>query len=103
VKLGALATVHTTFVAALSAEELGNSAARCMVSISDTDKSAHVEFLEDTDDNWANFRMPTGIGSDGHLEGLVPFKCFVEIGPDTPGARLMVCVKWVIWLPCDML
>jgi hypothetical protein len=97
VKLGALATVHTTFVAALAGEELEKSAARCMVSISDTDKSVHIEFLEDTDDNWADVRVPTGIDSEGRLEGLVPLRCFVESGSEALGSRLMVCVKWVFF------
>jgi hypothetical protein len=104
VKLGALAAVHTTFVAALAGEELEKSAARCMVSISDTDKSAHIEFPEDSDDNWADFRVPIGIDSEGRLEGLIPLKCFVETGSEAPGSRLMVCVKWVFFVtPCEIL
>ncbi|KAA8912487.1 hypothetical protein FN846DRAFT_933308 [Sphaerosporella brunnea] len=94
VKLGALATVHTTFVSALSSEESESSAAKFMISVSDTDKSANVEFLADSDENWADFRVPIGMDEEGKLEKLMPLKCFVETGSDTPGHRLMVCVKW---------
>jgi hypothetical protein len=87
--------VHTTFVAALSLTEKESSAAQCMVSVSDTDSSAHVEFHEDTDENWADYRIPMGITGDAPLEGLMPLKVFVESGTDVPCARLLVCVKWV--------
>ncbi|KAF8545347.1 hypothetical protein BDD12DRAFT_811448 [Trichophaea hybrida] len=93
-KLGALATVHTTFVAALSQTERDFSAALSMVSVSDTDSSAHVEFFEDTDENWADYRVPVGIVGAARLKGLMPLKVFVESGADVYGARLLVCVKW---------
>lgn len=95
VKLGVLATVHTTFVAALSTAEMTKSAAALLVSISDTDPAAHVQFCEDSDDNWADCRLPIGNGEDARLEGLMPLRVFVESGADVPRPRLLVCVKWV--------
>ena len=97
VKLGAIATVHATFVAPLSPAEREKSSAVCMITISDTDPAANVEFLKDSDENWADFRIPVGL-SGGAIPGLVPLKVFVEDGSDFPGARLLVCVKWVCWI-----
>lgn len=95
VVLGALATVHATFVAALSPAERETSAANQMVSISDTDSTANVEFHETTDENWADFRIPVGASGEDPLVGLMPLRVFVESGSDVGGARLLVCVKWV--------
>lgn len=95
VKLGVLATVHTTFVAALSTAEMAKSAATCLVSISDTDPTAHVQFSEDSDDNWADCRLPMGSGENIPLQGLMPMRVFVESGADVLRPRLLVCVKWV--------
>ena len=95
VRLGVLATVHTTFVAALSTADMAKSAATCLVSISDTDPAAHIQFREDSDDNWADCRLPIGYGKDAPLEGLMPLRVFVESGADLPRPRLLVCIKWV--------
>ena len=90
VKLGALAVVHTTFAVALSSKEMESSAASCMISISDTDAAANVEFLEDSDENYADCKLDGGRGGE-----LVPLKVFVESGSDVGNARLLLCIKWV--------
>jgi len=90
VKLGVLATVHTTFVAMLSPKELGSSAATCMVSISDTDVAANVEFLENGDENYADYKADAGKGGE-----LIPLKVFAESWLHVDNAKLLVCIKWV--------
>jgi hypothetical protein len=98
VKLGTLVTVHTTFVGVLSSIEKDNSASSSgyFISVSDNDKSAHVEFLDDSDDNYTDLRTPIGVKSaNERIQKLVPLKVFVESGGDDSQARLLVCVKWV--------
>ncbi|KAI5820196.1 hypothetical protein BZA77DRAFT_349616 [Pyronema omphalodes] len=94
VQLGTLVKVHTTFVATLSAAEREKSAAKLMISISDTATGDNVEFLKEDEDNWADLRTPVGSVRGKNFEGLVPLKVFVETGNDIPYARVLVCVKW---------
>ena len=78
--------------------EKDTSSASCMVSISDTDNTANVEFHKSTDENWADYRIPVGASGPSpsdSLVGLMPLKMFVGSEKDTKGVRLLVCVKWV--------
>jgi hypothetical protein len=100
IKLGALTTIHASFVSALPKPERDASASKngCFISVSDTDAASHVEFLEDTDESWAEYRLPIGNGtgkSVGVVDGLMPLKVFMESGSDVAGAKLLLCVKWV--------
>lgn len=74
-----MVNIHATFVGPLSPQDKDKgtvSTGGVFISISDTDKDSNVEFVDDDDDNYADFRVPLGVNVVGELPGVIPLRCF---------------------------
>lgn len=97
IQLGTLLVVYATVVHPLSPKANGDSASTnmCYIQGSGHSSGTAIKVIEETKENYANYRTPLGcIGMDTVSDSM-PLRAYFEGGGDRPGQRLLVAIKWV--------